>query len=162
MSQTVVAEQAARVKGGKADSGFDDVISRLAEGEIQIGHLAILGTDLDRQAKLPGVAGDITDATKPLGVAVRSHAIESSKDSNPASVKDKDMVSLMRQGRINVLVEEDVVPTDPVFVRYAAGGDGPGGWLMSDPGSAAAELANAEWKTSALAGELAVLQLNGL
>ena len=48
MSQTVVQEQSRAFVGMKADSGFDDIISKIAEVDLFDGHCAIHGTDPDK------------------------------------------------------------------------------------------------------------------
>jgi len=101
-----------------ADTGPNYIISRAAEGAIQFGRLCVLGTDKDTQADLPDAAADITTAANVLGVAVRKENVEIT--SEPAGVSDEDDIGIMRQGRIYVLVEEDVTPSSDVYVRYAA------------------------------------------
>lgn len=119
MSQTSVSEQGLPENGMKADSGNDYVASKIAEGAIPFGRFTCLGTDPDKQAKLPAAAGDITSFNKNVGVAVHSHAEESSLSGDP-QYPDKAVMSVMMRGRVYVKPEQDVSPSDPVFVRFAA------------------------------------------
>lgn len=159
MSQTSYAEQAIAFAGMKADAGDDDVLSRLAEVAIPFGKLVILGTDKDRQCKLPGASGDVTTAGLQLGVSLQSHAMEQNSAS-PAQYDVKDAVSVMHKGRVYVKVEEDVTASDPVFVRYAAGGDGVGSFGKTAGTSERAALSKARYLKAALAGGLAVVELD--
>lgn len=159
MSQTSVAEQAAALPGMKADMGFDDVLSRIGEVAVPFGKLVVLGTDKDKQCKLPTVATDITDVTKPLGVSLKSHAMESNSAGDP-TYDIKDMVSVLHKGRVYVKVEQAVVPTDSVYVRYAAGGNGLGSFGNSAGTSERALLAGARYLSTAAADGLAIVELD--
>lgn len=119
MSQTSVTQQGLPPDGMKADSGNDYVASKLAEGTIAFGRFVCLGTDPDQQAKLPALAGDITSFNKNIGVALHSHAIESASSGLP-QYPDKSVISAIMRGRVYVSPEQDVLPTDPVYVRFAA------------------------------------------
>ncbi len=163
MSQTAYADQGQLFAGMKADTGFDDIASHLAEGAVPFGRFVSVGTDLDRQVLLPSSAGEITNKKLIRGVAVQSHAIESElSGANPPQYKDKDAVSVMKKGRIAVNVEEAVTPSDAVFVRHASGGGGTNlGEFRTDADTAtAAELANAKWITSTPGAGVAILELN--
>lgn len=158
MSQNSVAEQTAAVAGMKGDAGDDHVLSRAAEEAIPFGKLVVLGTDLDTQCALPAASADVTDAGKQLGVSLQSHAMEQS--SSRDGYLEKDMVSVMHKGRVYVKVEETVTPADPVYVRYAAGGDGLGSFGKSAGSSARAALANARYLKGASSGGLALLEVD--
>lgn len=103
----------------KADSGKDFVMSRIAQGAMVFGRFSTLGTDPDKQAKLPAAATDITVFQKNVGVVLHSHAQEQSA-SGLAQYPDKSVMSVMARGRVYVKPEQDVVPSDAVFVRFAA------------------------------------------
>lgn len=163
MSQTSVAEQALGFPGMKADSGNDDVISRIAEGALVDGTLAVVGTSVDTEAKAPTAGADVTTLTSLRGVVLHSHARESGAAANP-SYADGDMVSLMRSGRVLVKVEEAVTPASPVFVRHAAGAGGTvlGAFRASADTATASQLpvSAAKYVSSAAPGGLAVLELS--
>ncbi len=163
MSQQAYNDQGQLIEGMKADSGFDDIRSGLAEGIVPFGRFVSEGTDLDRQVQLPSGATDITDKKKVRGVAVSTHAIESELGGSAVpSYKDKDAVSYMREGRIAVFVEEAVTPQSAVFVRHTSGGGGSEiGRFRTDADTAsAAELANARYVTSTTGAGVAILELN--
>lgn len=78
--------------------------------------------------------------------------------------KKKDFVSIQTQGRIPVLVDEDVKPGDPVSFRTVVtdATDGLqflGGFSKTDDGDHQL-LQNAQWFQGGVAGGLAVLELN--
>lgn len=158
MSQTSVDEQRGLHVGQKADSGFDDVLSRTAEGAIPFGRLVSTGTDKDRQVKLPALAVDITDVESRWGVALRTQAIESNDAVTPPQYADKAMVSVLHKGRVAVIVEDAVDTSSDVFVNFQNGDEGA---FRSDAGGGdAAQLAGARWHRGAGVGEIAVLELD--
>ena len=159
MSQTVIDDTlAVGLEGQKADSGFDDVLSRIAEGAVPFGKLVVVGTDPDKQGQLPSTTGEITTASGILGVSIHSH------DNQFTAVGEgnanEDAMNLMHKGRVYVKVEEAVTPASPVFARYAAGGDGLGSFRASDPGTAADQVPGARYLSSAGIGELALLEVD--
>ena len=159
MSQTSYVEQGQLLAGMKADTGFDDVLSALAEGAVPFGRFLAAGTDAERQVKLPALATDITNKKALRGIAVHTHAIESEyQGSNPAEYKDEAAVSYIRKGRIAVEVDEAVSTTDAVFVRFAGGNEGK---FRSDAdGSNAAELANARYVKGTTGPGIAIIEVN--
>lgn len=163
MSQTSVAEQGVALDGMKADMGADDVLSRLAEGDIPMGRLCAVGTDKDAQAIVVATATDVTDQKKVLGVSLHSHDRETLAGANPPQYSDEESMNLMHKGRIYVKVEEAVTTDSPVFARVAAGGNGLGSFRASDPGGSAAVALPAD-KARYLRGAgidgLAVLELD--
>lgn len=161
MSQTSVAEQAAAFEGQDADSGFGDCLSRLAEGAVPFGKLVVLGTLKDSQCKLPAAAADITDLLKRLGIALKSHAMESNPAVVASQYADKAMVSVAHKKRVYVKVEEAVSPTDPVFVRFLAGGLGQGSFgKTAGAGPDRAALAGARYLSTAAINGLAVVEVD--
>jgi hypothetical protein len=158
MSQTSYAEQASAFEGMKGDSGNDDVLSRLAEVAVPFGKLVIIGTDKDKQCKLPGAATDITNAKLPLGVSLQTHAMEQSSSRNGYNVNDA--ASIMHKGRVYVKVEEAVSPSDTPYVRYAAGGNGVGSFGKTAGSTERAALAGARFLTSAGVNGLALLEVD--
>lgn len=158
MSQTSVSEQAAAFAGMKGDMGPDKVLSRAADTAIPFGKLVVVGASADKTCKLPGAAGDVTDAKLALGVSLQSHAMEQNA-AGAATYDAKDMVSIMQKGVVYVKVEEAVTPADTVVVRHAAGGDGVGSFAKT-AGANHALLPNARYLTSAGVGGLAQVQVD--
>jgi hypothetical protein len=117
--QTSVTEQGLPQAGVSADSGFGNVASKVAETDLPFGRFVCLGTDKDKQAKLPAAAADITTFVKTLGVVMHSHAMESSLDGLPRYLAGS-LANVKTKGRVFVAPEQDVSPSDPVYVRFAA------------------------------------------
>lgn len=157
MSQLAYEEQGAALPGMKADSGFDDVASVVAEGAVKFGYAVTRGTDLEKQGRVPVLTGEVSDLTLVLGVALKTQAIESS-DSGDPTYADKNMMSVMKEGRVYVQVQDTVTTASAVFVRFAGGNEGQ---FRSDAdGGDAVALPNAKWVKGAGAGELAIVQLD--
>lgn len=117
MSQTVVTDQGLPEDGMKADLVDDYVVSKVAEGALPFGRYVNIGTDADKQAKLPEASGDVTTVGKNVGVVLHSHAMESSLTESPR-YPDKSLVSVVRKGTVYVKPEQAVSPSDSVFVRF--------------------------------------------
>lgn len=117
--QTSVTAQGLPTAGMKASAGKDHVVSKVAQGAVRFGRFVCLGTDPDKQAKVPAAAADITTYNKNIGVALHSHAEESSLSGDP-QYPDKAVLSVMSHGKVYVPPEQDVLPSDPVYVRFAA------------------------------------------
>jgi hypothetical protein len=160
MSQTSVAEQAVGFPGQFADAGFGDVISRVAEVAVPFGKFVVQGTDKDNQANLPGAATDITNTLLRLGIAMKTHGIESDPNVALPTYPIKSVMSVMKKGRAWVVVEESVSPSDPVYVRYAAGGSGKGSFGKTAGSTERALLANARYLTTASADGLAMVEVD--
>ena len=158
MSQTSVAEQAAKRAGDKADSGFDDVISRVAEGAVRFGRLCVLGTDEDRQCQEPSATGQVSDPESVLGFAIRSHAIESDSAVTDPEYKDKQMVSIMRHGRVYLKSTSAFAPTDSVFVSHTGAN---AGLVRNDnDGGNATLLAGARFRDTGVADDVATVEID--
>jgi len=162
MSQLSYADQVNAFEGMKADSGFDDVLSFLAEGNQIIGKLMVRGTDPDRQAAAPSSSALVTNPNSALGVLIHSHDRETDVSVSAATVKDKEEMNIMHNGRCYVKVEEAVTPASPVFVRFASGGGGSllGSFRQDADTATAVQLPGAKYMSSAAAGEFAVLELD--
>lgn len=160
MSQLSYSRLQAQVayEGQKADAGFDDVITAIAEGAVPFGKLVVRGTDADKQGKLPGASADVTTVTSVLGIALHAHDRE--QDSSVAAdYKDKEAMSVLRQGRCWVKVEEAVTVGSTVHVRYAAGGNGVGAFGDTTGTSERAPLARARYMTDAAANGFALIEV---
>jgi hypothetical protein len=70
------------------------------------------------------------------------------------------MIPVLHEGRIWVQVEQAVVKGEPVYVRYAAGGNGPGSYGNAAGSSERAALPNAKYLSSADADGLAIMSVN--
>lgn len=103
---------------------LNDIISRLSEeSNFPFGRLSVLGTDKDRQALLPALATDITNAKKVLGVTVldiNREFNQTKKDNGLEQGYDvKNMMAVLKRGRIWVQAEDAVNPESAVYVRFA-------------------------------------------
>lgn len=139
------------LEGQLADIGPNTIGSYVAEGEgVGIGLAVVQGTE-DNQCVAPSETGqDI------LGVVAHSHAREVDAPG------EGDVVNVIRRGALYVRPEQAVAPGDPVYVRHTAGSD-PGevpGRFRVDADTDKADLwPGAQWRTSASAGGLAVLDV---
>jgi len=159
MPQTVHAiNTPAAFPGLRADNGLtQDVISRLVEDAAgaKAGTCLVPGTDAEAQAIVPTTAVEITGGTG-LGVAL----FDASKQ--PATVAaaiaadneydPEQAVPLMQKGRVWVLCDAGATITanSQAFVRYASGVGGTrlGVFREDDPGSEAAALPNAVFRSA--------------
>lgn len=151
MSQTSYpTEMAVALEGQLADLQPRSIAGYAAEVEVPFGRLVIQGTK-DSQCKLPATTG-----FKPLGVTVHSHAREID------AVTKNDMVNVLRQGAVWVRPETVVAAGGAVYVRHTAGdaGQTPGRFRADADTDKADLLAGARWRTSAGAGQLAILEIN--
>lgn len=127
---------------------------------IPFGTGAVQATTGDRDIVVPAASTDVF-----VGVAVHQH-VEQGYGTVNATHAVNSAVPLLRRGRIWVMAEQAVAPTDPVFVRYTANGTIGGvvtaaGQFRKDADtSRALAVPNARWVTSAAAGGLAVLEVN--
>lgn len=112
--------QAIGVEGGRADMRNAEVISRLAEGSVPFGRVVVLGSDKDEQCKLPNVAGDVTDAKKPLGVSQHTHSVESVNNGEAAGYLATKAVNVVKEGSVFMSVEDAMTAESDVYVRTAA------------------------------------------
>lgn len=145
--------------GQLADSGFTDKVSVACATAIPFGKFVVKDT-ADGSGKLPGTATDITNAKLGQGLALSSQNVEQNPGVATPQYPAKSAVPCLRKGRAWVQVEEAVNPTNDVYVRYAAGGDGVGSFRASAGTSEAAILANAKYRTSADAAGFALVEFN--
>ena len=156
---TFNTEQGAAFAGMKGDAGFDNVRSYFNEETAAIPFAVLVkqGT-ADRQALLYDSPGD-----NPLGVVIHSHA------DNPSALSDEDGVDadgtmgVLTRGTIFVLVEtgDTVVADGSVYARHTASASEQLGSFRSDSdGGDATLIPGLIFRTSAAAGEYAVLEVN--
>ena len=118
--------------------------------------------DGDNKAMLPTVATDVT-GIKARGIVLHSQNVEQAlSPSTNVGYKPQSVMSVMTKGRVYVRVEENVTPSSAVYVRYAPNGVNTqlGAIRASADSSSAAAYASARFLTTALAGEVAVLEIN--
>lgn len=133
--------------GQVEDMGLQEIVTRLAIGS-DIGYgLAVSDID-NRSASLVS-----DDYTNPTGITVRESVRDNNSDDTPVYPEDHEM-SVMRVGRIWVTVADGATAGDPVYV------DPDDGSIVSTA-YGNTQFPNATFKTTAAAGELALVQLNG-
>jgi len=137
-------------EGMLADAGEFDALSKITEGaSLEFGLGGTYGTSDNQVAPLAA----ITD--KFAGVIIHRNV-------EVGVLGDKVAVSMLRRGRIYVLVEEAVIKGDAAFVRAVATGvQRAGAFRKSADGVTTIDLSGkAEFVTSAAAGGLAILDIN--
>jgi hypothetical protein len=125
MSQTAYTDtMTAAFAGMLADNGPKDVDSAVngeASAEMPFGVCAAFDT-LDNECDLPAASTD-----RLRGLVIASQAYDptgTTGNIGTSGVKADHQVSLLRKGRMWVISEQDVVPGDRLFVRYASGAGG--------------------------------------
>jgi len=109
----------------------------------------------DNEFRLPRAAADIT------GARARGPIVGKNFTSVAGGfVRGNSMASCLRKGRVYVQVEEAVVDGSPVYVRYAAGGNGAGSFRTSAGSSEAAQLPNAVYRAAAGINGVSIVDLN--
>lgn len=112
-------------------------------------------------AKVPAAAADITTLGLPLGVVLADQGRAQDPSVAVATYPINSALPLRREGRVWVLVEEAVNNGDQAFVRYATGSfTQKGAFRKSADTATAAALPNAYYRSNALAGGYAVLELS--
>ena len=151
---------AAGYPGMQADTGYKHVVScKNPNIAIPFG-LFVARDNADGRVKLPTTSDEVINGK---GIALADFASESINNGQAAGYPLKSAVSVMRQGRVWVEVEENVVEGDPVFARYADGSGGKvqkGALRKSADTSTAAQVPGAKFITTASAGGIAQVELN--
>lgn len=111
---------------------------------------------IDIACRLPTATGDVT-GTGALGVVLEKRSSES------LNYRGNTMVTVLAEGRVWVVVEEAVNAGDAAFVRFAAGAGGTqlGAFRKSADTASAVALPGSRYMTTAAAGALAILELQG-
>jgi hypothetical protein len=170
MSQTSYSINLSAVAfpGQPADIGVKDKTSALAvAAAIPYGVLVVRdisnSSGFDKIAgKVPALSADITAIGSALGVSIADQARAQDPSVAAAVYPINSAVSVMRTGRIWVVVEETVVAGDLPFVRFAAGGGGTqlGAFRKSADTATAVALPTAVYVSGAASGGYAVVELN--
>lgn len=116
----------------------------------------------DNLAHLPNLVAQITDTNRALGVAVHTQALEQALlNADNVGYPLGSTMSVLRKGRVWVRVEDAVVVGGQPYVRCIAGaGERLGAFRSDADGSDAGALPGSRYKTSAGAGELAIVEIN--
>lgn len=150
--QTVYADEIPVAHPGQsADTGHSDVISRLAEQDIPFGVLLVPGTDADDQCLVPTSAAEVTNGVA-LGVAMYDPSKPPEDNSSDFGWNDEESVSIKQKGRVWVRCDAaaSITANSAAYVRYASGAGGTvlGVFRQNDPGSEAAALPGAVFRSA--------------
>lgn len=157
---TFETSQGVAFAGQRADPGISYTRTAFNEEAVAIpfGVMAVQGT-LDQQALLYGAPG-----LDPLGVVTHTHAFSNQDLSNDDGVAVGAVFSVLRLGRVFVLVETGdtgVVAGGAVYCRHTAGvGEQEGSFRSDSDGGDATLIPGLQFLTTAAAGEHAVLDVN--
>jgi hypothetical protein len=136
MSQLAYTEQAVAFAGLMADitDGYerDTMLNGEASAEIPFGAFVVENAAMTAGAtpatrgtpaiaKLPAAS---TDDFANGGVVLHSHEYDKRLDLGTTGVLPTRQLSVLKRGRVWMQVEQAVVKTDPVFVRYTVNGAG--------------------------------------
>ncbi|KKN75980.1 hypothetical protein LCGC14_0375370 [marine sediment metagenome] len=163
MSQlTHTQDPAEAIEGMEADnSAVKERISGLAIEVIPFGRFVTAddGQDSPVSVVLPSTTGEITDGHG-MGIAVADVSHQEGPTLGVNQYAINDAVSILRRGRIHVIVEDAVTAIGtPAFVRFSADTFPDLGAFRTDVDTASAvALPGARFMTLAGAGELCVLE----
>lgn len=157
MQTTVDTNLVIGFPGMKADSGFDDVLTREAKEDVAFGKGLVEGVGAG-ESILPAASGFKFD-----GVALHTHTVELDGDEE-RKYEAEDAMSVLRRGRVYVVSEDAVSIGDGVFLRHTAGGlatELPGNFRTDADGGDAGELSGCRWLTTTSSTfALALLEIN--
>lgn len=148
------------VEGGLGDSGITDKVTRRCASIVKFGR-GLVSTATEGLAALPSAAGFTFE-----GISVMIHKAKPNS-TGEAQYEIGEAITTLRKGRIWVIPETAVVPTDGVYLKFstadAAGGEV--GKFRNDVQNLAtfdhAELIpGARWLTVSALGEPALLEIN--
>jgi hypothetical protein len=166
------------IKGGGYDLTSIEGRSAAAETNIAFGSAVVRGENDDgtnygnscsvADSANTNLPTDADDNLIFLGVSHRTHALATCPealvapygDGDLAYSKPTEMVSIQTQGRIPVLLNEDVQPGDPVVFSNDGTANNFDTWGKTPANGQ--EVTTAKWFQGGVAGELAVLELNGV
>lgn len=132
---------------------------------IDFGLLVIQDPNNDQGAIPPSLQSEILNNIRNIaGIDIHSHTAENAREGEVNSGnKISKAMSVLRRGRVYVRVEEAVTPASVPHVRFAAGAGGTrlGAFRASvDTDTAEPLLSEFRFKSSAGAGELAILEIS--
>jgi hypothetical protein len=155
--QTDYDNMAPAVQGSLGDSGFHDIVSRVASEAIPFGRGIVVASD-------GTVALPSSDTEEFAGVAVHKEMATPNDDGSAEYAEDDDVL-VLRRGTVWVYCEQAVDPTKDVYVRTGDEYQGhrPGDFRTdndaeSDPQTL--QITNARWANKTTAAGLALLELN--
>lgn len=145
-------KQGVAYEGGIYALAPHDIISRACETAAGIGFGLVVsrGTDPDVEAVIGG--------TVPIGITVRSLEREGAANSGDVKYSVTETMAVMRKGGIWCKNPDGCVPGNLVNYVEATGVLGTG----APSGAAETALNGARWDSTAAAGELALLRLDGI
>ena len=162
MSQTSYSIQAPVAFAGLlGDSGGDTHLrSRAVEDAagVPAGVMLVDGTDPETQALLPSSTGQALQ-----GIVAHQQAREDLALAGALMLSVGETASLVRKGRVWVVVEEAIAVGDAVFFRHTAGGGGSNlGAFRNDADTASADeiTAGAAWVVGSAGAGVALLEIN--
>lgn len=135
--------------GQIADINPNEIISKVAEGNIGFGYPVVRGTS-ENQGKIPSATGQ-----KFIGVCAYTLGAYSSSD-DVSKVEDTRIANVLRSGYVWVTTEQAVVAGDPVYFVHTA----TVGKFRKDANTDKADaITGATFETAAGIGELVLIRL---
>lgn len=152
MPQTSISDDPARGYAGmRADSGRKDAVSRVAEGPVGAGQPLLRGSTSEQAAAIAD--GDTLDATTFLGFGMLS-TTRPFDSTDP--IPDEDTLSVMRQGRMLVLLTGDATEGQPVLCGTT---EATLGNISSTAATGMVAAPGCRFEESGTAGDLVVIQI---
>jgi hypothetical protein len=148
--------------GQIADKTYTYPISLKAETIIRFGQAVVRGTvNQELNGRSPSVTGEIF-----RGISIKTPALEQVETAYPNTVSVglyniADSFSVMRKGRVAVKVLQDVGVDDPAYFVFSDADPLNVGYFRKDDGGGVADaVPTGKFVSAALAGGLAVLEIN--
>ena len=161
MSQTSYSvDPALGFRGLLADPNTDSYMIPLANGAAAAQGFGIM---VRRDATNPEDQFDIFSATgqTPVGILVHTQAQQNQALADPLGVSLLETASVLRRGRIWVVVEEAITVGDDVYFRHTAGTGSEIGAFRNDADTASCDqVTNAQWLQGSTGAGIALLELN--
>ena len=159
MSQTSYSiNQGISQAGQLADLGNSGIVSKYDSVDalgVSFGMGLVQGTN-DSEVHYPQTAND-----KMVGISVLVQHKEQQLGTGIVNYKSGDLISVLRKGRIWVLVDGPVTASSLVYCRFAAGTGTVLGSFRADADTGSAFLVDgASFSSSAVAGGLAIIDIN--
>lgn len=163
--QLSYSEQSPGFAGMKADSSDDDVASYVqgeSSAEIPFGVMVCQGTAGNSSGTPDKAILPVDGNSVAVGVSVHSHDYAIDDQIGSTGLKPKNLLGVMRRGRIWVQVEDAVAVNAPAYFRHtASGGNTQLGKFRSDADTAKATKApGCIFKTATTGAGLAILEVD--